>query len=445
MSRLLRGKSLAGLLASFLSGQIAVQAVGAITGLMLLRWMTVEGYGQFSAAFAFQCSMVQLVDLGFNSCVVPLVGNRGSDPKVVGEYVRAAKHYRVMMFGVMAAACLILFPVLMRNQPWPMQTKVILSVAVLGSLFFSAGDIYRGPLTIHRDLKKLYRSDLIPGITRLIVSYLLFRVGVLVGFVSAWVASLTTLMTALFLRSSAKPYVEEPEKPSPEISREIVKYLIPLWPGMVYWALQGQLTIALTAIFASTTTVAETSALSGFGRIFALFNAATNTLIVPYLARQTHKRVPGAVAKIMGGGLLILLPLVALAYWAPGFVVLLLGRRYAAVQHLVPLFFVSGALAYLGNLCYTCCATRKWMDNYKSYGSILCVVVLEVAYLWTHRITSTDAAVSFQVVYGMITFSVTAGLLIICLIQNRGDDGSALVTVEDLEEEPLIPHPDLPL
>src|SRR2546429_7619042 len=76
----------AGLITSFLAGQGLIQLLNVVTGFLLLRWMSVESYAQFSIAFGFQSMLQWLVDLGTVGAIVALVGNRGKEREVVGKY-----------------------------------------------------------------------------------------------------------------------------------------------------------------------------------------------------------------------------------------------------------------------------------------------------------------------------------------------------------------------
>ena len=85
-SKLIRISKLIG---TFLLGQGTLQLIQIITGFMLFRWLSIEEYGQYSMAFAFQTMAYVLVEFGFSGTIVALVGSRIHEKKVIGGYIKA--------------------------------------------------------------------------------------------------------------------------------------------------------------------------------------------------------------------------------------------------------------------------------------------------------------------------------------------------------------------
>jgi hypothetical protein len=51
--------------------------------------MSIEAYAQFGLAVGFQQTIGLLMDLGFTSTIIPLVGDQGDNKELVVKYVRA--------------------------------------------------------------------------------------------------------------------------------------------------------------------------------------------------------------------------------------------------------------------------------------------------------------------------------------------------------------------
>ncbi|MFN3683192.1 MAG: hypothetical protein ACK41F_04570 [Fimbriimonadaceae bacterium] len=151
------------LLATFLTGQTLVQGLNVLTGFLLLRWMSVEAYAQYTVANSFQGTIGILTDLGVSGSIVALVGQRIHDKRVVGEYVRAARAFRGRMFLVMALVASVAFPLVTKNQPWAWHVKLLLLGGVLTQIFFSAWGMYNAPLLMHRRLADSYRAAVVPA------------------------------------------------------------------------------------------------------------------------------------------------------------------------------------------------------------------------------------------------------------------------------------------
>src|ERR1700682_3361579 len=119
----------------FFVGQGAVQGVSLLAALFLVRVLSIESYAQFGLAMAFQAVFFALMDLGFASTIIPLVGDRRDDRAVVGRYVRSAKHLRDTAFFVLAPCTALTFVVIMQKQHWGWSEQLLLLASVLLALY----------------------------------------------------------------------------------------------------------------------------------------------------------------------------------------------------------------------------------------------------------------------------------------------------------------------
>jgi O-antigen/teichoic acid export membrane protein len=115
----------------FLAGQGSVQVLNLVSGFLLLRWLSVEAYAQYSVAFGFQNTLGILVDLGISGSIVALVGDRGSDKEIVGTYIQSAKHFRNRFFAVIIPLAAIAFPLVTSKHNWDLTTQLLLFISVV--------------------------------------------------------------------------------------------------------------------------------------------------------------------------------------------------------------------------------------------------------------------------------------------------------------------------
>lgn len=80
------------ILKGFLVGEVCLQVINAVTGLLLVRWMSVEQFAQYSVANAFQSGAQQFVEFGLGGALVALVGKDVSDCRRMGRLVDAGCH-----------------------------------------------------------------------------------------------------------------------------------------------------------------------------------------------------------------------------------------------------------------------------------------------------------------------------------------------------------------
>ncbi|MFN3683911.1 MAG: hypothetical protein ACK41F_08250 [Fimbriimonadaceae bacterium] len=369
----------AGMLAAFLGGQGASQGLSLLTGLLLLRWLSLEAYAQYSLAFAFQKVLSVLTDLGLQGSIVALVGSRGSDPSVVGLYVRAARRIRARTFLVAAASAVVAFPLLTARQGWPALDKALLCAAVVAFVWFEGGLLYGAPLLIARNVRGYYRAKVWPAFLRLGLTAAAWGLGLLTGWVAAWLAAIQTAWSARQLRAQARGLISEPEKLPATVNLEFWRYLGPLLPNSIYYAFQDQIAVGIVAWVGTSRAVAEVGALGRLAQIFLFLGAANPVLVAPLVARcgrsalpSTYWRVAAAVASL--GGVL------SLTGWLfPAPYLWLLGPRYAGLGNAIGWAVTAGSLALVAGTLFTMNAARRWVFLHATVVGIGSTLATQVA------------------------------------------------------------------
>src|ERR1700761_6659989 len=155
---------------NFLLGQGALQALNLVAGFYLVHRLSIEAYAQYGLAVAFQGVFSILMDLGFASTIVPLVGDRREDRALVGRYVRAAKHLRDRSFWMLAPIAAIAFLAIMHKHHWSWIVEVLLLGSVLLSLY-SGGTLsyFSAPLFLFSRLREYYVPQVVSGAGRLLI------------------------------------------------------------------------------------------------------------------------------------------------------------------------------------------------------------------------------------------------------------------------------------
>ncbi len=173
-------------LTGFLLGQGAAQGVAVLAGLFLVRRLSIEAYAQFGLASGFQALFSTLMDLGFASTIIPMVGERRDDRSLVGRYVRSAKHLRDLAFWILAPVTTVAFFAIMYKQHWSLVVQVLLLGSVLVALY-SGGKVsyFSAPLFLFGRLREYYMPQVVSGAGRL-AAYIVLGV---TGGLNAWTAA----------------------------------------------------------------------------------------------------------------------------------------------------------------------------------------------------------------------------------------------------------------
>ena len=386
------------LLSQFLTGQIVIQALNFLTGFLLLRWLSVTAYAQFSVAFAFQSTLGMLIDLGFSGSIVALVGSRGGDADIVGRYIRSARHFRNRMFVVMLGVSVIAFPLVTRNQHWPVSTKIFLFGAILASLFFQGWAMYAAPLLINGRIKEFYQAQIFAAAGRLCCCFVLFETAALSAWTAAWVAAAALAVTGLLYRRKSEHLISEPYRSDSVFNKEMLGYLVPLMPAVVFTALQGQITILLIACFGKTETIANIAALGRLGQLFLIFGAFNSVVIEPYFAKLSPSRLFTRYAQTIVIAIATASFIAVVAFLFPQPLLWVLGSKYQGLGEYIGWVVGIACLNYIAGVLFTINSARKWRFWWYACLEIPLLLIVQAAALTLTDIGTMKGAIAFSLV-----------------------------------------------
>ena len=288
-----RGGRIFRVVSGFLLGQGAVQASNVLIGLFLVRFLSVEAYAQFGVATAFQSVFSVLMDLGFAGTIIPLVGDRHRDHAVIGRYVRAARHLRDHTFLLLAPIASIAFLITVHRRHWSPTLQAALIASILLSLY-SGGlvSFFSAPLFLASRLRAYYVPQVIGGCARILAYLALLGTGALNAWTAAVCGALNVTLNGWLIRRAGRRYLLWPDHDDPAANRELLRYVIPATPAIVFSAFQSQISLFLISFFGSTVNIAEVAALSRIGQIFVVISAFNTVVVEPYIARLRSRTPP---------------------------------------------------------------------------------------------------------------------------------------------------------
>jgi O-antigen/teichoic acid export membrane protein len=399
-----RWKRIITLAVTFLFGQAALQGINVLVGLYLVRALSVEHYAQFGLAFGFQTTVCMLMDLGFTSTIIPMVGERTNDRALVGSYLRAAKHLRDRTFWILSPFATIVFLWMMHKHTWGWATQAILLLSVLLATY-SSGPVayYSAPLFLFRRLREYYFPQTISGLTRMLAYLGLAVAGGLSGAIAAALSSINVLANAILLRRSGGRCVEWPKTNEPEVNREVLRYILPAIPTFIFAAFQSQIALFLINAFGQTVNVAEVAALSRLAQLFTVLMYFNLVIVEPRLARLSRERLLGAYLRMLLLPCGIGLSIVPLAFVYPRAFIWLIGPHYRSLAPLAGWVVLTGCLNYAANLIWIMNRSRKWIFWRGTIIEIAVMFLFDVCFVALVGVRSTKQAILFT-----LTSSVSA-------------------------------------
>jgi len=405
-----------GSLLAFAVGQPAVQLLNVLTGFLLLRWLSKEEFAMFGVAFAFQSTVNQLTDLGFSGSIVALAGERGTEPSWLGRYLRAARHYRTRLLAFTLAGAAVAFPLLTWRQEWGAGPKLLLFGAVAAAVVFQGGMMFGSPLLVHRRLRDYYSPQIVGAAIRLGLCAGLHFTGVLSAWNVAWLGALVIGYTGWSYRRAARDYAHEPVVSDPEANREMRRYLAPLMPGVVFTALQGQITVVLITLFGTTENIAEVSALGRIGQLFLLLGAFNAVMIEPYIARLPASLLPRRYGQILLVAVLIAGVIGATGFLFPEPLLWLLGPKYAGLERETSWVVLTACVGYVSGVMWTMHAARRWIFWWGTVAYIAGVVVTQTICALSLNLDQTMPVIWFGLATAVAGWGVHAatGIYALC-------------------------------
>lgn len=394
------------IIATFIAGQGLVQLLQLLGGFFLIRWLSVEDYAQYSMAFAFQSTAQILVGLGFSSAIIALTGNNIHEKKLLGDYISAGKFYRNRLYAVVGGCCLVGFPLMTAEHDWPVYITILLLVAILSSLYFTGNNaFYKTPLLIHKRLRNLYSVQIKSGFCRIIFFGLFYSL----SFINAWIAALVTSGITWYegraFKKKAKPFFIEPEISSVDSRKEMLQYVKPVMPGIIYSAFSTQIALFVISIFGSTQNIAEVGALGRLGQIFLIFNVASSTLIVPYLAKQSSKNLQKKYLFIISIAILFSCGMVATAFLVPESLLWIIGNKYAHLEKEVGLLVLNSSIIFINVVMWDMNCSRKWLWSWIPVVSISSNLVAQFFLIFKMDLDTTYNVLVYSVILSVFNLS----------------------------------------
>lgn len=396
-----------GLITTFVAGQGSLQIIQLVSGILLLRWLTVEEYAQYSMAYAFQHTAKTLVEFGFSGSIVALVGKRIHDKQVVGRYIKTGKFFRDRSFIIISIGCLIVFPYLALKQGWDHETIAWLTGGIIGFLFFSGWiSYYSPPLKMHQKIGTIYRIQLKGGVLRFLGLAAMHFSSVLNGWLAVFAGTFMTVFNGYSMKRESGAIVEEPAKAGEAEQKEMWKYVSPLIPGILFYAFQGQILILIISVFGNTSGIAEMGALGRLAQLFSILNTGSVMLVAPFIARQDARGLLKKYLFIMAIGVAISLVLIAFSLIFPEPLLWVMGPRYSHLQTEVSLLILNSSLIFLSGLMWQMNAARKWIYPWMPMIIIPGTIVLQVSCASLMDLSSTYNVLLFSL------FSITFNLIV---------------------------------
>ncbi len=400
----------------------------------MLRWLDVEEYAKFSLAFGFQVVMASILDVGISGAIVNLVGSRGNDPGVLGEYMAATRWLRNLLLIAVVPLGAVGFYIFGAQHGWSSFDQATLFLAILATLLSQASiATHTAPLLVHQRIRDLYRITTLSALGRLFALGLVYFAFQLNAAGVYLITALATAFTALWARDTSRPFFSRNPALTSASRQELLRYVVPLAPGIIFFAFQGQITIFIMSAVGTMASIAEIGALGRLGLLFGTLSAVNGTLIGPYFARLACTQVPRRYALTIVAAIATSTIVVFATFLWPDPLLWLLGEKYHHMRSEAVWTVFGASITFVGALSYGIHLSRHWIFWWASPLTIALVVAVQAWMLIKWRLESAQDAIVFT---SLTNLAMLAPQALVAIAGFRRDYGGVSRTVESEELPP---------
>ncbi len=351
------------LLVKFVSIQMVVQVLGAVTGLLLVRTLSQREYAYFTIANTMQATLLLLADIGVSSALSATGGQVWQDKQRLSELIATGLHVRKSLAWISGLVSLPILGWMLLSNGTGIFYAAILTIAVLiGANFRLTTDVLGVVPRLLGRIDQLQKLDIVSSIFRLVLiaAFCLTFVNAALG---VFIGSLSLGLQYWMLRRWTNDAVNLKAPINVKDKQSIFRVVKQQAVNAIGYCFHGQLMVFLISYFGNTHGIAEVGALGRLTAILSIIGTVMSNILLPRFARcQDKNKLKAMWLQIMAGYILLSLFLLMLAQFAPGPMLWLLGKQYANATNDLRYMVFGTALTTIAGALFTLNASRAWME-----------------------------------------------------------------------------------
>jgi hypothetical protein len=395
-------------LIAFIGGQGGNLLANVAFGLLCMRLLPAEDYAKFVVVYGLQATLLILMDANFSGTLIPLVGDRVENRRLVAGYIASLRQITHWAYGCVVVLAIVGIPFLLRNRHWGAPTVAIMTATVLADIWFirlSAG--YGAVLTLYRDRAMNYKVQLAGSVSSLVLLLLAWKLGWLNAFVAMWLNLGQSAITGGLCYLRSRKLMGGTAPPDAEKRRAIVRLAAPKMPQSFFFAVQGQLSLFLITYLGRAKGIAGVGALGRLGQLFAIFQQANYYLVEPYFAKLPKNRLPKAYALAVLAGAGISAGIAGFVIAFPQVVLWLLGPQYSAYGFEIKLSVISGAIACFSGVLWTIHSARRFVFWWSGIMTIVFTLLVQVLFILKANMGTVRGVLWLNLANSLVSLGIT--------------------------------------
>jgi hypothetical protein len=366
---------------AYFSVQGVTIAANLLYGLLCVRLLPSSEYAKFVVVFGVQGTLLVLMDLNFSGTVIPLIGERVDDRKLIADYIASLRHLSYWLFAIVGAGTIVCFPFLVKHRNWDwFVVGQMIGILLVSTWFVRLGSAFGVVLILLGKRGLWYRAQMISSVGTLAMLGLFWRLHWLGPFTAILINVLGLVYVGIDYYLHAQTLLGASGQPSARLKRAIVGLALPNIPQAIFFALQAQISLFLITFFGHTQGVSSVGALARLGQIFVIFKQANMLFVEPHFAKLSQLRLRSRYAFALLGAAGICLAVMQLTYFYPQALLWLLGPQYRNLQFEAQLAVGAGAVSFFSSVLWSIHSARRFVYWWNVVFSILLTLVIQVLF-----------------------------------------------------------------
>lgn len=342
--------------------QVGVQGIGAVTGLMLVRWMPKDEYAWLTICGSLLAAIGLLADGGIATAITSMSGRVAGDKNALAQVADACLSVRNRLALLSLVLTLPPFYILFtRTQMSPAMAALVLGSA--GVMLWPVTSCKFLPVTLRiaGHLKSTQVMEL---------SVVLLRCGLTaLVLVAGWrqvyptfLATVASIWLHAWLARRGVSRVVGVKSGTETQKAEVWGFVRALYANHIFFCVQGQIATWIVSLTSGVSEIADIGALSRLTVFFSIFGATFHYMVLPNVASTKcpallRTKFIVAITGTLGAVLLV----IAAAWLFPWPFLWILGGAYSHLSLELPLAFAAQGLGVLNGVVWTFMQVRGWV------------------------------------------------------------------------------------
>ena len=393
--------------AHFLMKQGIAMTGNLLYGLLCVRLLPVPDYAKFAVLFGYMGTLTVLMDIGMSGTLGPMVGEQIANLQLIANYVAALRRLAQRLYLILAPLAAVIFVFIVQRQHWGRWMVAQMIVVLLATAWFArVGASYSAVLLICRDRNRYYRTQMIGSLGSLFLLLAFWAFHCMNLYVGILLNVAQVFFTAVSYYRRAKELLGVEGESSPQKEKAIVRLALPNLPGIIFYAIQGQITLMLITVFGHTSSVASIGALSRLSQILVFFSQMNIILVEPFFARLPAARLKRIYLLAVSSIALCAAAFSALAFLFPGIFLWILGPHYSDLRFEVGLVVLASSIRYISSFMWIIHSARRFVYWWNNLFNIVLTLAVQAAILWKFDLSTVRSVLYLNLASAMVSMVV---------------------------------------